>query len=171
MSDAGPEAAMPKKRDPLDDLKRTLRFIGVAVFGILAGVIIIGSAGMWALTTKTNEIIATRNESRLTQCRRDNSIRHDAGEAAAKKAQDFIDSQKRYTHAGPSTGTLLQAEKDYVASQREVTLESYPLRDCTHIDEYYKNPPPPAPEEKACVPDGKGLCKTNTRVGDAATLP
>lgn len=107
-----------------------------------------------------NQIIATRTEARRTQCLRDNEVRHDAGEAAAKKARDFIDSSKAYSGAGPSEGALKEAEDAYVESQRRVTLESYPHRDCSDdgIVAYYKNPPAPQGGE-ACVPDHMGLCK------------
>lgn len=124
----------------------------------LAGVILalLGLLGLWQ---QNGRIIAARTEARNTQCLRDNEVRHDAGEAGAKKAQDFIDANRKYYKSPPATGALKQAELDYVNSQRAVTLDAYPRRDCTAdgVDAYYENPPKARVEP--CKPDGRGLCK------------
>lgn len=159
------EAANNTANEANKSAKRSKRASRTALVGAalaLVGVVL----GGFAIVA----IINARTEARHTTCLRNNAIRYDAGEAAAKKAQDFIVAQKAYTHAKPSTGALLEAEKAYVVSQRQVTLDAYPRYDCTKagIDASYKNPPPPPPEPP-CVPDGKGLCKSDTKIDGAAT--
>lgn len=114
-----------------------------------------------ALERLVKEIIATRTESRRTQCLRENTIRHDAGEAAAQKARDFIKAQQAYSGAGPSTGKLKDAEDAYIESQKRVTLDAYPRRDCSDagIEAFYSHPPTD-PDPTPCVPDGQGLCSS-----------
>lgn len=147
--------------DQLKGIRRT-GLLSLAVVIVIGGVFYKSTTDAdHRIEKAVDDIIQTRSEARLTQCRRDNLIRHDAGEAAAKKAVDFINAQKAYSGAGPSTGKLKAAEDAYIESQRQVTLDAYPLRDCRPFgtDAYYENPPTPAPEEATCKPDGKGLCE------------
>ena len=146
---------MTKDHSISDDLQTIRRLIWTAVLTV----IVVGFVFYLSTQKQLDDIVAARTEARYTTCLRDNTIRHDAGEAAAKKAQDFIDANRRFYKTPPATGALKQAEIDYVNSQRQVTLDSYPLRDCTKagIKAFYENPPP-APPTVPCTPDGRGLC-------------
>lgn len=153
---------MNEPRSTSSELRNIRRLIIASV------VIVVVLGGTWGLQSNStdrnlqravDDIVEARTEARNTTCLRDNAIRRDAGEAAARKAQDFIDAQRAYTGAPASTGKLKAAEEAYVESQRAVTLDAYPHRDCSKagIDAFYANPPAPDPEP--CIPDGKGLCQ------------
>lgn len=149
------EAANKTAREANESATRSKWASRFALVGV-----VLALAGLYGVWRQNVAIVATRTEARHTSCLRDNAIRYEAGEAAAKKAQDFIDANRKFYKTPPATGALLQAERDYVASQRQVTLDSYPRRDCTAagIRAFYENPPH-APPEPTCVPDRKGLCR------------
>lgn len=158
-------------------MSRLLSYIissGKAIGGALVVLIllILAATTMFYLSTKgdtdrlneaVDQIIAARTEARHTTCARANQIREEAGTAAAKKARDFIDAQRAYTGSPPATGRLKAAEDAYIESQRRVTLEAYPMQDCSAkgVEAFYRNPPID-PYADTCVPDGMGLCVNAT---------
>jgi hypothetical protein len=127
-------------RSPIDDLKRTLRWIGVFVGGILLGVIICGGAVLTLLNDKTNEIIRVRDESRLAACIKDRDFQV-AHNALAASTIDLVRTSFTASAAAKRTRAERESTLAFMRARiDDLSKNVLPVRHCdrTSIDAFYK---------------------------------
>lgn len=126
-------------RSSIDELKRTLRWIGVCVGGILLGVIICGGAGLVLLNQKTNDVVRVRNESRLATCIKDRDFQT-AHNALAESTIDLV----RTTFTASAAAKHTKAEREATLTFMQTRIDALqknvlPVRRCDErsIDAFY----------------------------------
>lgn len=136
----------------------------ISLIGVvsLAGGITIGALVVQAHDIKATQadIVVSRTEAAAGACRKDNAIRRAAGVAARKKAEDFVKLQYEATGASfEQMPPKIQAlTLRFYAEQEQVTLDSYPHRDCSSpaaIAAFNRSQPA---DPEPCTPAPGGLC-------------
>lgn len=170
MTEPTPDEEVVENDGFRDAVRSAVRPIVIGLAVMIAFVGVAGGIATTALFVQAHdikgtqdEIVASRIEGAAGACRKDNNIRRNAGRAAREKAEDFVKLQYEAlgTTFAQQTPKIQALTLRFYAEQEQVTLDSYPHRDCSTpeaIAEFNRSQPP---DPEPCVPAPGGLCAPN----------